>query len=52
MMELHVYHAIREVMTVPHINQFFLSDGLSRIEISEKILVVKTQGDRYFVAFR
>ena len=50
-MNLHVYHTISEVMMIPQINQFVLSDALAGIGISEKILVVETPGGSYFVAF-
>jgi hypothetical protein len=48
---MHVYHAIREVMMVPQIYQFFLFDGLAGVGISDKIQIVKTPGGSHFVAF-
>jgi len=50
-MKLHVYHTISEVMMIPQINQFVLSDGLAGVRISEKNLVVETPRGSYFVAF-
>jgi hypothetical protein len=51
-MELHIYHAILEVMTVPQINQLFLFDNLFvGCVISDKILIAETPRGSYFVAF-